>query len=260
MPLPRSSITAAGITALFLAAVAGPAFWFSLGPTQPQGNLRLSVRESLDGWTFTNRPITETALAVLATTNVLNGDFVDANGRRVSVFAAHWPASHGRGMGVLMHTPDICWAQAGWKHSKLEGIPIQFPIRIATSHATGEDLEQSVELSFECRVFESPGSQGRELVMWCAVAFGAPYSEPAPISLAMEPSEGSLLAGIAGPMRRSQLSIETLMRSVKTRSSAQGDKQFVRVSASVSNERLVQADVDALKTFAQRWLLIQRGP
>lgn len=223
----------------WVGAVVLPWAWFFAGAPVARESVRLQPRATVRGWSFVAEPVSATAREILATTNLLQGHFLHPGPgvTRVSVFAAEWRARDGQAMGVVQHTPDICWVGGGWVPVAL-GQPERSTLRL------GE-----VTLPFECRAFAAPGGTRRELVLWCTLVSGAPLAEQD--RWAMETD--------ARQDRQSRLdwvgrrtAVNQFLSNLAARRPATGEKQFVRLSVPVQENW--GEGLERLRAFATEWL------
>ena len=72
------------------------------------------------GWIMKEKPIADSEELKQAVGEILNFDdgvFVDytnASGERLSVYIAYWTPGKMSHRLIAVHTPDVCWVQAGW--------------------------------------------------------------------------------------------------------------------------------------------------
>jgi hypothetical protein len=72
------------------------------------------------GWSMKEKPIADSEELKQAVGEILNFDdgvFVDytnASGERLSVYIAYWTPGKMSHRLIAVHTPDVCWVQAGW--------------------------------------------------------------------------------------------------------------------------------------------------
>ena len=222
---------------LFLASVGGAWAWFNTGPKLPPSGHRLTARSQVPGQAFKPEPLSDEVLTILATTNVFNGAFAGAGGPAIKVFLADWSAAPGQRLTDVHHTPDNCWVAVGWKPVDL-GQPTQFSLNVG-----------GVELPFECRVFEAPRGEARELVVWCTLVGGQVLPE------------STLFHGGARSARdyreeRGRLLVAAqFWQMVKRRLPPQGFKQFVRYSVPLTGEW--PTALERVRNFGPQWLEVQ---
>jgi hypothetical protein len=210
---------------LFSLSVTGAWAWFHLGVEQNPGDgLWLQVSTSLPGYTFKPEPIGESAIAILGTTNFINGTFYRQGSENnasqaIKVFFATWQARDGKGLTVLHHTPDICWVGAGWTPVDV-GTPGTI---LMTLGASADGGTMNLDFPFESRTFQSPASRLGEFVIWATLIGGKPLPESGRFAEAG--------AGEHAPVQSSRtLALHHLVESVARRLPARGTKQFIRFS------------------------------
>lgn len=226
-------------------AVAGAWGWFHLAPPAERAGVRLNPRASLAGWAYVPEEIGATARAILATTNLVQGRYLPREGStnrlaRVSVFAAEWRARDGQAMGVVQHTPDICWVGGGW-----------VPVALGQPNRVAVDLSGQ-SLSFECRAFAAPGGGTRELVLWCTLVSGEVFEERDRWAVETDAAQPRA-ARMDWVARRNALG--QFADNVAARRPATGEKQFVRFSAPVQEDWA--AVLERLRGFAGEWLAVE---
>lgn len=225
------------VNALFLIAVAGAWAWYHIDPPQPPIRYSFEAPSKLTGWLFHAEPVSDAAIQILATTNLLNGTFSSPDGARVTVFVGTWSAENSKEMSVVSHTPDICWVGAGWVP-----VPKDHPDRI--------DLEwQGTRIPFECRTFRAPGTGHEEITIWCTLSNGQVTGETGRFLVRSDPA-ASRLARQAPQSRR--LAGGQFLNAVRNRAAGTGDKQFVRFSTSLQGDW--RTSLERLRQFGQSWL------
>ena len=224
---------------LFASAVGGAWSWFHVGVRAPETVLLLQARPIVPGYQFNPESVGTNAVEILSTTNLVNGTFTGPAGQRVMVFKADWLARDSKQLDVVGHTPDICWVGAGW-----------------VSYDAGQPPLVEVELeggrmTFECRAFRGPGGVQTELVMWSTLVNGQVMEEGARFrNFTREDEVPKERMATAARRRGANL----LVRSIRDRIPATGDKQFVRFSVPLRGEW--QPALEQLKTFAVAWLSV----
>lgn len=226
-----------GLAAVFLGTVAAAWAWFHVGAATPADALRFDVRTDIPGWAFVPEDIPPRAQELLATTNLVNGVFRAAGGREVVVFAGEWHADNAHQMSVVNHTPDLCWVKVGWVPAAL-GQPQKLVLPVGGR-----------EIPFECRVFQAPGGQQRQLVVWTTVLGGR----------VVEEGDRFQAEDVEGADRRERratsarrLAAAHFTTALRERIPGTGFKQFIRFS--VPLEADWQEAAVAIKDFAPRWL------
>lgn len=233
------------IIALFLLGPAGAWAWFHLGTRPPEVAYEFAVRPAVPGFTFTAVPVGEKEMDVLATTNLVNGEFSDGT-RRFTVFAADWKAETAKQMAVVQHTPDVCWVGAGFR-----------PVTGRAPTATPFTLD-GVEIPFQLRVFEMPGASRQELTVWCTLVGGQILEEGFRFSGPVDSGDRSDDEALR--LAKRVLQANQFFRNVQARTASDGSKQFVRISTQVDHGP-VDESLDALRRFAAEWVGLRRiGP
>lgn len=240
------------ITLLFASCLTGAWSWFHVGVKPPERYLVLRARTEIPGFEFIPEPISEKAIEILATTNLINGTFTRINNPscstshavalsegRFRVFMANWKASDSRQLDVVSHTPDICWAGAGW-----------------VSYDAGQPPLVDIDLpggrmTFECRAFKGPNGTQRELVMWSTLVNGQVMEDGGRFRTLTDESL-PLKERMAGPSRRRAANL--FARAITDRIPASGDKQFVRFSVALSADW--QPVFENLRSTAAQWLTL----
>ncbi len=228
------------ITALFVTPLAAAWAWFHFAPPPMAERLVFQAAREIPGWRFERAPIGAEAREILSTTNLFNGIFTAADGRRVTVFAAAWRGDTPRSMTVVHHTPDICWVGAGWRPIEA-GQPDHITLLVGGR-----------EVAFECRIFSVEGGGQLELVVWCTLLSGEVLRESSRWSKEEDSAlHGRALSDLAG--RR--LAASQFLRNVALRRSGTGEKQFMRFSTSAGVSW--QEALEVLRDFAPRWLSLR---
>ena len=159
----------------FAICIVGSRVWFntdigravvpSVRSSDPQSRIWLTARTNLAGYTFVPEPVSDAVKETLGTTNIVSGTFVQRatsderrasnqfsesgissssrlsslDPERITIFLATWSAESKKPLLMLGHTPDICWASAGWKPVDL-GQPRQVLIDLPlASRATSDE-------------------------------------------------------------------------------------------------------------------------
>lgn len=225
---------------VFVVAVAAGWAWFHVGITPPEKSYSIHAKEAVAGYKFKTIPVGDQAVETLATTNLLNGVFEGQGNDRYIVFAADWQAKGKKGMGVIAHTPEICWVGAGFSLTHI-GEPAFMDVEIS-----GE------KVPFECRVFRTPDQRSVEMVAWCSVVSGQWLEE----GFRYQPDraqEGSAKERQADNSR--VRGVNSFVRALKTRQPGDGTKQFVRFSTGVGADW--KESYARLQRFAREWLEVQ---
>ena len=224
------------MTGLFAAAIAAAWAWFHVGVTPPEKSYVFHTRSEIPGYKFTAVPVGEEAQAILATTNLVNGQFEGPGKDRYTVFAADW-AAKGKQMSVLGHTPEVCWVGAGFQLMTL-GEPPFMEIQLG-----GE------RISLECRVFRTPDGRSLEMVVWGSLLSGQPLEE----GFRFQPDRTQGAGSTANMnMNARTRSLNSFLRTLVSRQPGDGTKQFVRFSTPVSGDW--KEALQRLERFAGQWL------
>lgn len=224
------------LTLLLALAVGGPWAWFHVGAPDRRDGVWLKTQDSLTNFTYLPDPLNREIMGLLATTNAVNGAFIDRQtADRFTVFRADWLPTEGVGKTVVNHTPDVCWVGAGWRPIEA-GQPEQIPMRL-----------QGLELPFECRVFEAPTGGVREVTVWCTLVNGEILPEPTRFGLAKGQS-----GTFARAINLSELAVGRFVERIRRRQPANGHKQFVRFSVRLNGD--VERAVARLQRFGSAWI------
>lgn len=228
------------MAALFGVALLAAWGWFHVAITPPEKSFVLHARETVPGYKFKALPVGEQAVEILATTNLFNGVFEGSGDNRFIVFAADWQPRGKKGMGVIAHTPEICWVGAGFSLMHL-GEPSFLEVEIA-----GE------KVPFECRVFRAPDQRSVEMVAWCSVLSGQWLEE----GFQYQPDRDQTGSSKERQADNSRVrGANAFMRAVKLRQPGDGTKQFVRFSTGVGSDW--KASYARLQQFAKEWLEVR---
>jgi hypothetical protein len=281
---------------LFALCLVFPWAWFNTDlPIFPAraGNegerIWLTVNTNLPGYTFVSVPLSPKELAILQTTNIVNGVFIP-NGNSESevgkqktsnydpssltsdspspasrllspisslptdsirVFLASWLPQDGKKLTVLHHTPDICWVGAGW-------VPVDDDAtnQLVLTIPNKDDVTASnkgIQLPFECRVFELPRSGHRERAAWRTLIDGKIMPEGKPVFFyGSENNNENTTSKNRMEANARNLGVNHLINTIKNRKSVAGIKQFVRCS--VDGNKFI----DGLSVFTNSWLLFNK--
>ncbi|MBM3966950.1 MAG: exosortase-associated EpsI family protein [Planctomycetes bacterium] len=223
-----------GLNFLFIAGVCAVWSWFNLSPPKPERFLQFKVKTPPEGWSFQEIPLGDEVIATLATTDLLNGQYLSAEGDRVSVFLANWSGENGIGLEVLGHRPDYCWLGTGWNFIEINPLP---KISIILE---GQSIPQTV------RLFKSQLDGAVELAAWSALLDGR-LCDVDNYTLTDLPKD----AGVPEIQRAIDLrrTMGFLLNSVLTRRKPTGRKQFIRVSTHVGSD--INESVKILTEFLQ---------
>lgn len=202
------------ILILFVLAPVGAWAWYHVGTRPPEVAYEFLVSTNVPGLRFTPLPLGAKEMDMLATTNLINGEFTDGN-RKLTVFAAEWRGESAKELSVVQHTPDACWVGAGFTPVDL-GQPMSWTFDVG-----------GVPVPFECRVFEFRGRH--ELTFWSTLLSGRFMEEGSrfrPAAGAYTGASGWLEKAIRGRM----LAAGQFIGAVSRRQPADGTKQFLRFS------------------------------
>lgn len=241
--LPRALL----LSGLFLLAVGGAWSWYNVNPKRFDTAYQFSVRNHIPGMTYRTNAVDATVVETLATTNLVDGVF-EVNGvPRYAVFMGTWDASNSKQMGVVAHTPDICWVGVGW-----------IPVSLGQPNSTELDFH-GVKLPFELRVFQAGDSSRREMAMWCTLISGQVFEESSRFAASRPvtntvPAEGYDAGKNQGAASRAH-SAGQFIRILQNRIAGDGSKQFVRFSTPV--DRDWKRSLEELRGFAAQWLELQ---
>ncbi len=242
---PRALILAG----LFLLAVGGGWAWYNVNPKRFDTAYQFSVRSRIPGMTYRTNAVDATVVETLATTNLVDGVF-EVNGvPRYSVFMGTWDAANSKQMGVVAHTPDICWVGVGW-----------VPVALGQPNSTELELN-GVKLPFELRVFQvgDSSSSRREMAMWCTLISGQVFEESTrfaasrPVTNSV-PGEAYDAGKNQGAASRAH-SAGQFIRILQNRIAGDGSKQFVRFSTPL--DRDWKRSLEELRGFASQWIELQ---
>jgi hypothetical protein len=249
----------------FIVSVMGAWAWFNVLQPPAPGLPEIVAATNVPGFKFDLTTLPQTAIAILETPEYINGTFYqsahDGNPSMVEagfrVFAANWSPRRLLGLGVVQHTPDICWVGAGWLPVDL-GQPEQVELELLALVADGRrNAPRSLKVPFECRAFRSPDGRSKELVMWCTLVGGHVLPESSRFrasktAVSAHPAENDQERQFAAGRR---LSADYFVQAVRKRLRAQGAKQFFRLSASVDGD--CTRTLKSLKEFGLQWLAIE---
>lgn len=238
MTTPRTSLPPFLLGATFLLATGAAWAWYNVSPKQFPVSYHFQPRVVVPGWTFVPEPVSEQAREILATTNLFNGNYTNAQGDRVTVFLGTWDANNPKQMSVVGHTPDVCWVGAGWK-PVAGGHPDKLDIRFGTN-----------TIPFEARTFLTPDKRSRELTAWCTLVSGQLFEEDKKFELPDQVKGGSVQERQALGARHTLKS--KLIKSITQRIPGTGAKQFARFSVSANGSS--STSLDLVQSFGAQWL------
>lgn len=225
------------IGAAFLGATGAAWAWYNISPKQFPVSYHFAPRPEVPGWKFIPEPVSAQARDILATTNLFNGTYTNAQGDRVTVFLGTWDANNPQQMAVVGHTPDICWVGAGWEPVP-GGHPDKLNLRLGTN-----------TLPFEARTFLTPDKRSRELAAWCTLVSGQLFEEDKKFELTDQMTAGSLRQRQASLNRRT---LKAKLNKILQQIPATGAKQFVRFSTASNGNP--STSFDLMAKFGSQWL------
>lgn len=224
--------------ALFLLAVLGTALWSRMPRPAPQNPLFLTPRSQIPGYRFQPVTLGPRVAEILATTNLINGHFIDGRSNRVSVFQASWEPGQGT-IADLFHTPEACWTSQGFEIVQNGEYP-QIGLKI-----------HGRSVRFQGRMFKHTELPLPEITIWSAsldgrwddIVFG-------PTVDLLDKSAMTLpyLTEFARTVSTRWINIRRLIQR-PCRQSAR--KQFIRFSKPVTTDW--SAALTDLEHFAQAW-------
>lgn len=225
---------------LFALAVLGTALWIRVPRPAPQNPLFLAPRPHIPGYGFQPVPLGATVAETLATTNLVNGHFIDGRSNRVSVFQASWEPGQGTGGNVFGHTPEICWVGAGFRTVRV-GEPSQVSLKLFGRL-----------VPFQCRVLQHPSLPIPEITLWAAsldgrwddIVFGSPPDLPE--------KSATLLSYLTEFARTVSTRWANVRRLVQRPFTLSARKQFIRFSKPLTTDW--SGALTDLEHFAQAWL------
>ena len=228
------------LTGFFLAAVGAAWAWYFVSPKQFPVSYSFRPTNHISGHYFKPETIGEEAVQTLATTNLFNGSFIGPSAERFTAFIGTQDGGDAKQMGVVGHTPDVCWVGAGWTP-------------VSVGHPDKLELEfHGVKIPFEVRTFRPPVGGQLELTVWCTLLSGQVYSESDRFELAADASENrqARQAQAGRHLMRSNM-----LRVIRDRIPGNGSKQFVRFSTNLNGDW--QSALERLRQFGERWLELQ---
>ena len=225
---------------LFALAVVGTAVWVRWPRPVPEGRVFLRARDRIPGYHFQPVMLGTAVPETLATTNLFNGHFFDAQSNRVSVFSAAWDPGQGTGGNVFGHTPEICWVGAGFRTVRA-GEPDQLAL-----HVAGRSIP------FQCRVLQHPELPTPEITLWAAcldgrwddITLGAPPDMP----VGSQP----LMTYLRGFWRTITTRWAGVRRLIQQPFTQNARKQYLRFSKPLTTDP--QTALKDLERFAGLWL------
>ncbi|HTH48905.1 MAG TPA: hypothetical protein VMB21_15430 [Candidatus Limnocylindria bacterium] len=228
------------LTGCFLLATGGAWAWYNVSPRQFATSYAFRAASHPVGYYFKAIPVGEEATQILATTNLINGDFIGPSAERVTAFMGTWNANDSKQAAVVGHTPDVCWVGAGWTP-------------VALGHPEKLELDfKGTKIPFELRTFRPPVGNTLELTVWCTLISGQVVSE----SDRFELGEGAPQDRRERQEQGSRhLWRNNFFRMIRDRVPGTGAKQFVRFSTAIEGDW--HPAMERLRMFGQRWLELQ---
>lgn len=232
------------LAGLFLGAVGSAWAWYNVNPKRFDTAYEFTPRTQISGLEYEAFAVDATTRETLATTNLFNGVFKLKGESKFVAFLATWNAADSKQMGVVAHTPDICWVGAGW-----------VPVSLGQPRSTNI-LVNGVSIPFEVRAFRAGDHPRVELTVWCTLVSGQVFDEGnrfEPPAASTEPSgaNDALLNQAANSRTRSG---GQFIRVVRERIAGDGSKQFVRFSTGVETDW--RKSLEELQKFAGSWLTL----
>ncbi len=226
---------------VFGLAIALPFLWVSSGDSRHWEKCSFTTAENIQGYRYIPLHLGRSVKVILATTNILNGFFVNSQSNRFSVLHVNWARASGLGGNVLAHSPDICWLGDGYKYAKVD-CPEIVSINLC---------EKVVRCN--CRVMVGQFDAGPEIVVWFATVDGFLY--PVESSRKVTGNTGARIAEnwfmdvVYGFKERCGQFVQLLRKPIPLDS----EKQYVRVSKCFSGRW--DSDLIEIETFLQNWLV-----
>ncbi len=241
----RRLFQAVFLTAFFTATVFGAWAWYHVDPKRFPVSYTFKAAEQIQGYEFKPQPLGEEVVQILATTNLLNGEFRNGDGRRFTVFMGTWDAARSKELAVVAHTPDICWAGGG-----------AVPVSVGQPDHVELDLGLA-KVPFAVRLFQmSPTSKQLELTVWCTLISGQVFAENERFGSARSSETSSETSSesrrVAAGRRLAKMQ---LVRAIRDRVPGDGSKQFVRFSTPLDGDW--KPALEQVERFAQRWLQLR---
>jgi hypothetical protein len=230
------------LPALLCAAVAGlwafPEVWYAKKGNEPA--VWFAERNQIEGWTWEETPISQSAERVLVADRTVSGEFRKGE-RPVRVFSAKRYEEKANEIGLFVHTPDRCWVEGGWRIEPVTPDLVEVTV-------------QGVPLKFERRVFDYRGQS--ELVYFSGLVGGQtlPYRLDHNLSVGMRTALKDREGRGGAAERASDTHFwKRLGTSFASRRALDGPKQFVRISTPVRGD--VEAADEVLREFLRQWLV-----
>lgn len=242
---PQASLRRALILAgLFLLAVGSAWGWYNVNPKRFDTMYQFTVRTQIPGMSYRTNAVDETVMEGLATTNLVDGVFSVDGVPKFAVFMGTWDAADSKQMGVVAHTPDICWVGAG-----------MVPVALGQPSSTELDFN-GVKLPFELRVFQSRDKSHYEMTTWCTLLSGQVFEESTRFEASKPTTPGASLDHYDAGQHQGDASrahsAGQFVSILKNRIAGDGSKQFVRFSTGVDQDW--KRSLAELKRFSAQWL------
>lgn len=218
-----------------------PHFWYTKVDAI-EGPGWLEEKTSIPGWSYEEKPVSESAERALVADTVFSGLYTETStGRSVLAFSARRMKEDMNEIGLFVHTPDRCWTESGW-----------------VIEPNSEDLESvklgNHDIQFERRIFNFKGR--KELVYFCGLVGGQtlPYRLDHNLSVAMKYQMKQDNKDVTGTTARGSDSRfwARIWESFLSRRKITGPKQFVRVSVTVYGDSTDEDEF--LQGFLKSWL------
>lgn len=240
----RAALLGAGIVTCFVLAVWGfPAVWYTRS-ARADASAWFGESTNVVGWSYSNIPVSASAERLLVADSTFSGEYTNQSRRQVvRAFSAKRYTHKPHDTGLFLHTPDRCWALAGWKFEPVTPDHVEL-----TVHGT--------HMVFERRVFVVGGQ--RELVYFGGLVGGQPlpYRLDHNLSVglrfaATEVQKGSSRGFLARAVDERLWG--RIWDGFTTGSQLRGPKQFIRISTPVFGQDLDPGD-RLLGAFLEQWL------
>lgn len=228
------------LTGGFLLAAGGAWAWYHVNPRRFAVSYAFRPTNHIAGYYYKADPLTEEVGQILATTNLFNGSFIGPAAERVTAFLGTWDGAESKQMGVVGHTPDVCWVGAGWTP-------------VSVGHPDKMELDfHGEKIPFEVRTFRPPVGNQLELTVWCTLISGQIFSESSRFEMGDDASADRRERQAAGSRHLLRASF---LRMIRERVPGTGTKQFVRFSTALNGDW--HPPMDRLRQFAEHWLELQ---
>lgn len=232
------------LAGLFLLAVGSAWGWYNINPKRFDTMYQFTVRTQLSGMTYRTNAVDETVTESLATTNMVDGVFSVDGAPKFRVFMGTWDSADSKQMGVVAHTPDICWLALG-----------MLPVAQGQPRSTVLDF-QGVKIPFELRIFQSRDKSHLEMAMWCTLISGQVFEESPSFEASKPTNPGASLDNYDAGQHQGEASrahsAGQFVGILKNRIAGDGSKQFVRFSTGVDQDW--KSSLAELQRFSTQWL------